>query len=87
MYSSLFYTLFLFLFSLKLIPGCDVDGPALCVDISDAVSLGLLQDISSGNTTNPFSIYTAQELETRGILQGNLFINICLLYTSDAADE
>ena len=54
-----------------MIPGCDSNGPTLCVDIANAVSLGFLRNIASGIIGNPFPSYTAHELETLGILQGN----------------
>ena len=57
-----------------MIPGCDSNGPALCVDISDKNGLLCLQNIADGTSPNVFPQFTVKQLETSGILQGNLFI-------------
>ena len=54
-------------------PGCDSDGPCLCVDLSDKEGLARLQAILAGGEDNVFPQFTVVELESRGILKGILF--------------
>ena len=61
------------IFSIKLIPGCDNNGPALCVDISDEKGLLCFRNIINGNSSVVFPTFTVQQLESSGIFQGNLF--------------
>ena len=60
-------------FSVRLVPGCDSDGPCLCVDLSDKEGLARLQAILAGGEDNVFPQFTVAELESRGILKGILF--------------
>ena len=56
-----------------MVPGCDSDGPCLCVDLSDKHGLERLQAIVAGNDPNNFPQFTVDELEALGLLRGNIY--------------
>ena len=62
-----------------MVPGCDSDGPCLCIDLSDKIGLAKLKEIVAGNAPNEFPQFTVNELETLGLLRGNIYLIVTVI--------